>query len=94
MKQLCTHLICPEGAIVTGKRSVVVTMATVPRIARDVGRIFQCQASDGQRYYHHQTILTVATAGTVAIEHARILERATAKTVDSYLNSHALRDRT
>ncbi|MES9816904.1 MAG: hypothetical protein ABW155_09655 [Candidatus Thiodiazotropha sp.] len=51
-------------------------------MARDVGRIFQCQASDEQRYYRHRTILIVVTAGTVAIERTRILERAAAKVVD------------
>ncbi|MBW9273086.1 MAG: hypothetical protein K1563_05305 [Candidatus Thiodiazotropha sp. (ex. Lucinisca nassula)] len=51
-------------------------------MARNVGRIIQCQASDEQRYYLHRTILTVATAGTVAIERTRIFERAAAKAVD------------
>ena len=71
--RLAGRLGCSEAALVTSERSGVVTRAAFPETVRDFGRISQCKASDEERYCRPRTILTVATAGTVAIERTRTL---------------------
>ena len=79
--------------IVTSERSGVVTRAAIRETARVFGRITQCKASDEGRYCRSRSILTVATADTVATERARTLRCAAAKAVGSFSNPSRPRDR-
>jgi len=67
-----------EGALVTSQRSGVVTRAAVPETARTYDWISRLRRDFVFLYCRPRTILTVATACTVAIERPRILWRATA----------------
>ena len=63
----------PEGALVTSKRSGVVTRAAIPLTARVCDWILRLQRDFVFLYCRHRTISTVATACTVAIERTRTL---------------------
>jgi hypothetical protein len=63
----------PEGALVTSKRSGVVTRAAIPLTARACDWISRLQRDYVFLYCRPRSILTVATACTVAIERTRTL---------------------
>lgn len=83
----------PKAPSSLASEAGVVTRAAFPETARVFGRIIQCRASDEGRYCRPRSILTVATADTVATERARTLRCAAAKAVGSFSNPSRPRDR-
>ena len=71
--QLGASLVPSEAALVTSKRSGVVTRAAIRETARVCDGIMGLQRDYVFLYCRYRSILTVATACTVAIERTRTL---------------------